>query len=90
MKKAEKFPCSQCGECCRHINLVPQLTQFDRGDGICIHLRQNICGIYENRPEICRVDAMYEKYYHHLYSREEFYQLNLEGCQKLQNEKHQT
>lgn len=34
-----------------------------REDGACIHLTQdNKCSIYETRPEICRVDKMYERY----------------------------
>jgi len=49
-----QFLCSQCGACCReaaNLGLMP-----DRGDGACIHLQQdNSCGIYETRPEICRV-----------------------------------
>lgn len=63
MQQPKIFPCSKCGECCRHINLIPQLSEFDRGDGICIHLSGNLCDIYEQRPEICRVDVMYQKYY---------------------------
>ena len=39
--------------------------------------------MYEIRPEICRVDIMYERYFKMLYTREEFYQMNIRGCQKL-------
>jgi len=85
MQPSEKFPCSQCGECCRHIDLIPQLAEFDRGDGICIHLSGNLCNIYENRPEICCVDVMYDEYFSALCSRELFYQLNMDVCKKLQH-----
>lgn len=78
-----KFQCSQCGECCKHINLIPQLTNFDNGFGICIHLKDNKCSIYEKRPEICRVDVMYEKYFADQFSREEFYHLNGKVCERL-------
>lgn len=84
MQQPKIFPCSKCGECCRHINLIPQLSEFDRGDGICIHLSGNLCDIYEQRPEICRVDVMYQKYYSEQYSRDTFYRLNMEVCSKLQ------
>lgn len=84
MQQPKIFPCSKCGECCRHINLIPQLSEFDRGDGICIHLSGNLCDIYEQRPEICRVDVMYQKYYSEQYSRDTFYRLNMEVCAKLQ------
>ena len=80
----EKFPCSQCGECCRHIDLIPQLTEFDRGDGVCIHLSGNLCNIYESRPEICCVDVMYQNYFAALYSRELFYQINMDVCKEFQ------
>lgn len=62
MKKPETsatFSCSQCGECCRHINLVPALAAFDTGTGVCKYLAGNLCSIYDTRPLICRVDAMY-------------------------------
>lgn len=84
MQVSEVFPCSKCGECCRHIDLVPELASFDRGDGVCIHMKDNLCDIYENRPDICCVDTMYEKQYSRLYSREIFYRMNLEACRELQ------
>lgn len=79
------FPCSQCGECCRHIDKVPQLAEFDTGNGICVHLCGNKCDIYETRPEICRVDLMYEKYFAEQYTREEFYSLNERMCKDFQS-----
>ncbi len=83
MKDDTAFPCNQCGECCRHIERIPQLVSFDCGDGVCKYLEENKCTIYEKRPEICRVDVMYEKYYYSQYTREEFYRLNLFGCAEL-------
>lgn len=79
------FPCQKCGICCRHIDKIPPLIEFDTGDGKCKYLKDNVCSIYDNRPEICRVDVMYEKYYAKQYTEEEFYNLNLEGCKKLQS-----
>lgn len=83
MRDKTTFPCNQCGECCRHIDQIPQLATFDLGNGICRYLQGNLCSIYEIRPEICRVDIMYERYFKMLYTREEFYQMNIRGCQKL-------
>lgn len=77
------FPCARCGECCRHVNLVPELAEYDRGDGVCIKLRGNLCGIYETRPPVCRVDGIYEERFVGQYSREEFYRLNLAVCREL-------
>ena len=84
MYKKSAFPCSQCGECCRHIDRIPQLSAFDMGTGICIHLKNNLCEIYETRPEICRVDLMYEKYFSAQYTRDEFYTLNRIACKQIQ------
>ena len=84
------FNCSKCGICCQHIDLVEELSKFDRGDGVCIHLVNNLCDIYENRPDICNVEVMYEKVYKSFCSKEEFYKINEDGCKqiiKLHNEK---
>ena len=49
--------------CCRVIGNIPQLKQFDRGDGMCCHLTAaNLCDIYDDRPEVCRVDKMYSHF----------------------------
>lgn len=80
------FFCDKCGLCCRHIDKVPQLARFDLGNGTCKYLQNNLCSIYEKRPEICNVDLMYEKYFEDILSREDFYQLNYSGCIKLKSE----
>ena len=66
------------------IHLIPELMEFDRGDGACRYLVNNECSIYENRPLICRIDEMYEEEYSKSYTKEEFYQLNLKVCHELQ------
>lgn len=57
-----KFTCDQCGLCCRLISKIPQLAAFDRGDGVCIHLRGALCNIYAQRPDICNVEKMYKAF----------------------------
>ena len=44
------------------ISKIPQLAAFDRGDGVCIHLRGTLCDIYEQRPDICNVEKMYDAF----------------------------
>ncbi len=83
MPEFNVFPCSKCGECCRHIDKIPQLAKFDNGQGVCIHLKNNLCDIYSTRPEICRVDKMYERYFSDKYTKEEFYKLNIMACEEL-------
>lgn len=77
------FFCDKCGLCCRHIDKVPQLACFDLGNGVCKYLRNNLCSIYDNRPEICRVDDMYEKFFKNYMTLENFYKLNEQGCEEL-------
>jgi len=78
------FPCTSCGLCCQRISVVPELSAYDRGDGVCMHLVENRCSIYEERPEICRIDQMFEKVYSKHFSRHEFYLENLKVCKNLQ------
>lgn len=55
-----QFPCSRCGACCRRAGKSGFMP--DRGDGACVHLTQdNLCSIYETRPELCNMERMWEK-----------------------------
>lgn len=79
-----KFNCDCCGICCKNIEHVPQLQEYDNGNGKCIYLTDdNKCSIYNNRPEICNVDLMYKKLYSNTYTKDEFYKLNYEVCSQL-------
>lgn len=44
--------CTCCGACC----VAPDIAALDKPLGVrCPHLTErNLCGIYENRPQICR------------------------------------
>lgn len=85
-QEMQAFPCTVCGACCRHIAGIAELAGFDLGNGICKYLDEsnNICIIYANRPQICRIDAMYAAKFAGSYTLEAFYALNLEACQILQ------
>lgn len=79
------FPCTTCGECCRHINLIQELSEFDDGSGKCIHLLDsNLCEIYSNRPDVCKIDVMYKMRYCETFSYVEFLHLNAISCNKIQ------
>lgn len=80
---SDKFNCSMCGECCRHIENIPDLSTYNRGDGVCINLESNLCRIYENRPDICNVEKMYDIKYKEYYTREEFYKINENVCKEI-------
>jgi uncharacterized protein len=80
----DKFPCTNCGACCRSITNAEHLKDFDLGNGQCIYLEDNQCSIYKNRPLLCRIDEAYEKVFYQWYSKEEYYQLNAMACNELQ------
>jgi uncharacterized protein len=78
------FPCDKCGLCCKHIDLIPQLKEFDTGNGRCKNLTEdNLCAIYDKRPEICNVSKMYKLVYREYMSQEEYLSLNIEACEKI-------
>ena len=80
------FPCTECGICCKNISTIQELKEFDVGNGICkyLDLNTNLCNIYDTRPDICRIDKMYEIEYYKYFSKEEFYIKNAEICNELQ------
>lgn len=77
------FHCEKCGECCRHIDQIPQLAEYDNGNGVCIYLNGNLCSIYSSRPQICSVDTMYKKEYSSQFSKDEFYRINELACKEI-------
>lgn len=62
--KLKDFICDKCGECCKHIDLVPGLShlQDENNPGICKHLKNDLCEIYDNRPDLCNRFFMYDLY----------------------------
>lgn len=80
------FQCEKCGQCCRHLDRSDIYKELNRGDGICIYLKDNLCSIYETRPILCRVDESYEYYFKELYSKQEYYELNYRACKKIKEE----
>lgn len=58
---------------------------LDRGDGICryFNCETKLCNIYDDRPDKCNVDMLYELYFKKIMAKEEYYKLNHEACRKL-------
>lgn len=82
------FPCSGCGLCCQNLIDIPEMKDYNLGNGVCKYFDKltNSCTIYETRPDICRVDKMFElKYYKH-FTKEEFYIANANVCNELQEQ----
>ena len=80
------FPCTGCGLCCQNIMGINELREFDLGNGICKYfdIVNNSCKIYDTRPDICRVDVMFEKKYKDFFTKEKFYIENANVCNLLQ------
>ena len=80
------FPCNSCGLCCQNISGIKELRDFDLGNGVCkyYNFKTKNCNIYINRPDICNVEKMYKKVYFKIYSKKEFYRLDAEVCNSLQ------
>lgn len=89
MKTDSRFDCTRCGECCRRLGRLEIAKNMVNADGVCLYLNQetNLCRIYEHRPIFCNVDAYYDKYLTDTMTREEYYALNKEICDKFRNEK---
>ena len=81
------FNYSKCGECCRNLDLSPLYAELDRGDGVCKYLEGDLCTIYDHRPLLCRVDDAYEAFFSGQISKQDYYRLNYEACEKLKNRK---
>lgn len=81
------FPCSSCGLCCQNLSLIKELKEFDLGNGVCKYYDKmnTICTIYDTRPDICRVEKMFSLEYYKYFSKKEFYILNANVCNELQD-----
>lgn len=84
-----KFECDKCGLCCRclrHNATVKgtRLEKMDRGDGVCKHLTaDNLCDIYDHRPDICNVDKTYDMEFADKMSREEYHTMQRNACEVI-------
>ena len=77
------FACDKCGACCKHLREAGVLPDFDRGDGICKYLNsKNECDIYNTRPDICRGDYVYNRFYHGM-DVEDYYKMSHLYCKKI-------
>ena len=64
MQNYQPYPCECCGACCRHVDLIAEMSGFNRGDGVCKHLTtDNLCAIYPERPPLCNGKYVYEKFF---------------------------
>lgn len=80
-----KFLCSGCGACC--LTAGGRFGLPDRGDGVCSNYNEKTkkCNIYENRPEVCKMNKFYLKVKKYIPFMNEkwFYKLNTRACHVL-------
>ena len=76
------FDCEQCGECCRHLDYIPGMEDYNLGNGICKYLLDNKCIIYNKRPDICRGEFLYHLCYESM-DVDEYYKLLHNYCNLL-------
>lgn len=84
-----KFKCTKCGLCCRNIQYIPELKNYDMGNGICrfLDVRSDLCTIYDSRPAVCNIAVSYQLFFSESMSEEEYLKINYEGCKWLQEKR---
>ena len=83
MEKYYPYDCKRCGRCCRRVDLVEGMEQFDRGDGVCKNLTaENLCSIYTERPPLCNGQYLYENFFSYM-SVEEFHAMIARLCKEI-------
>lgn len=81
------FPCTQCGRCCKQVFRSELTAYLDKGDGSCKYLSSdNTCSIYEDRPDICRIDLQYKLFFSSEMDWEDFVELNEIACLILKSQ----
>lgn len=81
-----KFPCTQCGACCRRAGEMKGFPEPLNEDGSCVHLQDdNRCGIYKDRPIVCRVNGLFEHIAPDM-SIEQWHKMNIDACNKMIHE----
>ena len=78
-----EFLCSKCGACCASAGKMngAKYGLPIKEDGSCANLVGNICSIYDDRPDICRVDKM--NFNNHEMTKKEYFIKSTKACHKL-------
>lgn len=87
MRSTPDFSCNKCGNCCRFIGSIKELEGFADENGICKHLKGNLCNIYENRPDVCNGLKVYRKYFSTTFTYDFFLKLSQIYCKDFRDRK---
>ena len=79
-----KFPCTQCGACCKLASFAPK-DLFPQNwilpDGSCKNLTaRNTCSIYQTRPDVCNIEKTAKKLNMNQVTKDEFFHDNAKLC----------
>ena len=70
--------------------LTFELKNFPYGfdeNGRCLMLgSDNKCIVYDTRPLVCNIKAMWQEYFSHIVSKKQFFKMNKNVCAKLKAE----
>lgn len=83
------FKCDKCGKCCKLFGVIKfseeheYMKDLNDGSGKCIYLKNNMCSIYEKRPELCNSDTLYLKYYKDKMNKEKYCNFMQEQCDSV-------
>lgn len=79
------FECIACGKCCKEIENIPSLNYlYDHKKQSCIHLENNLCSIYEDRPDVCNYKKLYNLI-KTIYSPTEYYEITVKLCNEIKS-----
>lgn len=68
------------------MNRHPDLAHLDRGDGVCRNLTSNnLCSVYEDRPDVCNTRTMFKKLWSQYMSWDEYVHEAEVACKYLDN-----
>lgn len=76
------FPCTECGACCRATFALTVFGLPVDQNGHCSYLKDDLCSIYEVRPEPCRIEFWKRR----SYSPETFNRRTANACNELQRQ----
>jgi len=79
------FNCERCGECCRHIEPLIEVLPHQH-NGICLFLQDDLCSIYENRPDLCDFKRAY-KYIKNYFTESEYIENVMYFCEQLKSKR---
>lgn len=83
------FPCTNCGCCCKRVGLVKKFLTEDEfpfdvyENGACKMLVNNMCSVYDDRPDICKVEEMAKK---NNIPKEIYYKMAIDVCNRMMDE----